>query len=337
MIMTDITEKSKYDVLGIGSAVVDIIASVTEAELIKLNLAKGSTAQVDLDTFEALYDDITPEKEYAGGACVNTLIGLTGLGVKTAYIGKVKDDPLGELFVTNLITSSVEVFTEPLIGPQAPETGRCLILLSADGTNTNRIFLGASNEINESDIAETALTQAGMIFLEGFVLDNAETHGALLRVFDIAQMHKIKTAFNICDLSCVERSGDTILKICSKADIVIGDEAEIRALYPAVSLLKAVNKATEANPDTMFVATMHDRGAMAALKNDVCIVRAEDVSVMVDKTGSGDLFAAGFLYGYIRGMSMRDSIRVGHICAAESLTHKGSQPEAQLLELIKNL
>ncbi len=321
------------DIVAIGNAIVDVIAQAEEAFVVSEGVAKGSMRLMDEATSDSLYSRMAAGREISGGSAANTVAGMAMLGCKCGFIGQVADDQLGEVFKHDIRANGV-VFDTPVRSGQ-PSTARCLILVTPDGQRTMNTFLGASQFLPESALDRDQIASARILYLEGYLWDPAEPRAAMQAAIRIAHEAARKVAFTLSDTFCIARHGDDFRKqIAAGAfDILFANENELLALTGGDDFDAAVREIA-AQVETLVV-TRSAHGAIAVQKGVHAAVAAEPIEKVVDTTGAGDLFAAGFLAGQIHGRSLEDSLHMGAIAAAEVISHYGARPEAKLDELVK--
>jgi len=325
----------RLDVLTIGNAIVDVIANATDEFLAVEGLTKDSMRLVDAEEAKRLYDHMQPAREVSGGCAGNTAAGVTALGGQAGFIGQVAPDQLGEFYIHDLRAAGVE-FTTPPLDVSVP-TARSMILVTPDGHRTMNTFLGAAQQLAVDALDEEQIRAAAILYLEGYLWDPETPRYAMVRAIEIARAAERRVAFSLSDLFCVDRHRDGFQALIDKGriDILFANEAEILALAGVPHLETAV--ATVAPKVETLVVTRGVAGALAVRAGERVYVPAEPVEEVVDTTGAGDLFAAGFLFGYAKGKSLADSLRLGAICAAEIIQHYGARPEADLKQLAGEL
>lgn len=323
--------QSQCDVIGIGNAIVDVIARQEDAFLEANALAKGSMQLVDQDGALALYDKIGPAIEISGGSAANTIVGVTSLGGSARYVGKVADDQLGEVFAHDIRAAGVAYDCPALSG--GPSTARCIVIVTPDGQRTMSTFLGASALLGEDDIREEEIAAAQIVYLEGYLWDRPEAKDAFRKAASLAAKSGRKTALTLSDSFCVDRHRESFLAlICDGVDLLFANEAELLSLYETDSFETAVSQVQK---DCQIAAvTRSEKGSVVVADSGTHEVPAQAMDQVVDTTGAGDLYAAGFLYGWARGMELPECARIGHVSAAEIISHIGARPEANLAELI---
>ncbi|MFW6412717.1 MAG: adenosine kinase [Oceanicaulis sp.] len=324
--------ETRYDVLGVGNAIVDVLAQVPDAFIDKHGLAKDAMLLIDEPRARDLYDAFPPGQEISGGSAANTLAGVASLGGRGAYIGKVAKDQLGEVFAHDLRAAGVHYDTAPLEG--GPATARCLIAVPPDARRAMNTFLGASTMMSEADIDEDLIKAAEIVFLEGYLFDRDEAKAAFRRASELARKHGRKVALTLSDVFCVERHrADFRDLVKNHVDVLFANEAEIKSLYETDSFDEALE---QVRAETGVAAiTRSEKGAVVLSGGAEARVPAETVEHVVDTTGAGDLFAAGFLTGYARGADLETCGRMGVIAAAEIISHIGARPQTRLHTLVE--
>jgi len=322
---------SRLDVLCIGNAIVDVIAATDDAFLAAEGLDKGSMRLIDADEATRLYGRMGPGREISGGSAGNTAAGLAMLGAKAGFVGQVADDQLGEVYRHDIASLGIE-FTTPVLS--GVPTARSLVLVTPDAQRTMNTFLGAAQNLTVDALDEDQVRRAGILYLEGYLWDPETPRAAMERAIDVARAAGNKVAFTLSDSFCVDRHRDgfNALIDSGRLDILFANEAEIVSLTGAEDFEAAVASAAQRVP--LLVVTRHEHGAVAVAGEERAQVPAEPVEAVVDTTGAGDLFAAGFLAGLSQKRSLRDSLRMGAIAAAEVISHYGARPEADLKALV---
>jgi sugar/nucleoside kinase (ribokinase family) len=324
--------ESPFDVAGIGNAIVDVLAHADDDALAALGLTKGVMTLIDAERAEAIYAGMGPAVECSGGSAANTIAGIAALGGKAAYIGKVKGDQLGNVFRHDLRSQGV-VFDTPA-ALDGTSTARCMILVTPDAQRTMQTYLGACIELGPDDIDAQLLSRAQVTYLEGYLWDPPQAKAAFRKAATIAHAAGRKVALSLSDPFCVERHRAEFLELMTDhIDIVFANEAEITALYQT-----DLDNAIRQLKNHVGVAAL-TRGAQGSVVTDgdtVVSCSAEKVDAVVDTTGAGDLYAAGFLYGYTQGRDLGTCARLGGICAAEIIGHIGARPAVDLAQLVAN-
>jgi sugar/nucleoside kinase (ribokinase family) len=320
-----------FDVLGIGNAIVDVISRSDEAFLGKHGLVKGSMMLIDEERAEQLYAGMGPGIEMSGGSCGNTMAGIASFGGKGAYIGKVRNDQLGGVFGHDLKATGVSFETPS--ATEGPATARCLILVTPDAQRTMNTYLGACTGLGPADIDTKLVASAQVTYVEGYLWDAPAAKQAVLKAFDAARAAGRKVSITLSDSFCVHRYRDEFRDLIrNKVDILFGNEAEIKALYQVETFEQAV---AEARKEAKVAAlTRSEKGSVVIKGDETYEVPAAPVARVVDTTGAGDLYAAGFLYGFTHGKPLAECARLGGIAAAEVISHVGARPEQALKGLI---
>ena len=323
------------DVIAIGNAIVDVIADADDAFLAAEGLTKGSMRLIDAEEAERLYAHMAPAREVSGGSAGNTAAGIAALGGRAGFIGQVAPDQLGQFYIHDLRAAGV-TFTTPPTDVGVP-TARSMILVTPDGHRTMNTFLGAAQHLPASALDEDQIRDAAILYLEGYLWDPETPRFAMIRAIEIARSAGRKVAFTLSDTFCIERhrEGFNALIDEGRIDILFANEAEIQALAGVPHLDTAV-AAFSGKVETLVV-TRSEEGALAVRGSEQASVPAEPIERLVDTTGAGDLFAAGFLAGVARGLSLEDSLKLGAIAAAEVIQHYGARPEADLKALAGGL
>ncbi len=323
---------AQIDVVAVGNAIVDIIAPADDSLLTAEGLTKGGMQLVDAVRADALYAKMGAAHEASGGSAANTIAGLAALGRTCGFIGQVADDQFGKVFSHDMRAIGVE-YTTQLRGEEPP-TAQCLIFVTPDGQRTMNTFLGASQFLPAAALDKAMIERAAVLYLEGYLWDPEEPRAAMRAAIDIARAAGRKIAFTLSDTFVIARHGDDFRALLTEGliDILFANDGEIRALMGTGDLEAAVSAAAALVPT--LVVTKSEEGALAVHQGVRTDVAAQPVAKVVDTTGAGDLFAAGFLAGQAEGRSIADSLRMGAICAAEVISHYGPRPEADLKALV---
>jgi sugar/nucleoside kinase (ribokinase family) len=318
------------DVIAIGNAIVDVMAPSSDEAIAALGLARGGMTLVDTERAQVLYDAMGPAKEISGGSAANTLAGLAALGARCAFIGQVADDQLGEVFAHDIRAGGI-TFATPA-RPGEPPTARCLIFVSPDGQRTMNTYLGASQFLPAAALDEAAIAEAAVLYLEGYLWDPEQPRAAMRRAIAAARNAGREVAFTLSDAFVISRHGDDFRALieAGEIDILFANEHELAALT-GLDFEAGIAQLAEKVPT--LVVTRSEKGAVAVENGSRAEVPAEPVAKVVDTTGAGDLFAAGFLYGHVRGKSLEERLKLGAICAGEIISHYGARPEADLKTL----
>jgi sugar/nucleoside kinase (ribokinase family) len=324
----------RYDVLGIGNAIVDVIARAEEDFLLKQGMRKGAMALIDQARAEAIYDAMGPAVEMSGGSAANTIVGLASFGAPTAFVGKVKDDGLGRAFAHDIRAAGVTFATAPASG--GASTGRCYVLVTPDGERTMNTYLGAAQDLDPADIDADMIAASRIIYLEGYLWDPKHAKDAFLKAAKIAHQAGRKVALSLSDAFCVDRWRDEFLQLMRSRDVdlIFANEAELRSLYQSSDFNSAI--AALRSDIEIAVVTRSEKGCLVIGPDGIEAVPAFPVERVVDTTGAGDLFAAGFLYGLARGADDRTCGRLGALAAAEVIQHLGARPETSLRDLARD-
>lgn len=325
-----------YDMAAIGNALVDVIAHATDdfvAQQEKQHgMKRGAMSLIDASRAVELYGDMGTAIESSGGSAGNTMAGFASFGGKGAFIGKVADDQLGDVFRHDMKALGVHYGTNPLAF--GSPTGRCLILVTPDGQRTMNTFLGASIELGPDDVDADIVASAKITYLEGYLYDDAKAKAAFRLAAEIAHDAGHKVALTLSDPFCVQRHRkDFQYLVENHVDILFANEAEIISLYETKKFDEACRGA--AGKCEVAVLTRSEKGAVVLSGGKSIEVRAEPVKKIVDTTGAGDQYAAGFLFGYTRGMSLQECGRIGALAAGEVISHMGPRPEIKYADLLK--
>jgi len=322
--------ETKTDVLGIGNAIVDVLSRTDDGFLNDRGIAKGSMQLIDEDQAASLYHDMGPAIEMSGGSAANTIAGLASFGAKGAFTGKVRNDQLGDVFSHDIRSIGVDFETQAAV--IGPATARCMVLVTPDGERTMNTYLGASTGLGPDDVNEDQIASAKITYLEGYLWDPPEAKEAFLKAARTARQAGRDVALTLSDPFCVERHRDEFLDLVrNEIGIVFANEAEIMSLYQVQSFddaLQAVKRDC-----SLAVLTRSAAGCVIAEGDEVHVVEAFKVDEVVDTTGAGDLFAAGFLFGLTQGKPLAQCGRLGALAASEIISHVGARPEAGLSAL----
>jgi sugar/nucleoside kinase (ribokinase family) len=320
----------ELDVTGIGNAIVDVLTHASEGFLDEHRLVKGSMRLIDAEEAEALYATMGSGIEVSGGSVGNTMAGLASLGSRCAYIGKVARDQLGAVFAHDIRAAGVTFETLPLVGG-AP-TARCLILVTPDGQRTMNTYLGACVTLGPEDIDAELISKSKVTYLEGYLFDPPKAQAAFRDAAEVAHRAGRRVAISLSDRFCVDRHRAAFLDLVEHhVDILFANESEIRSLYPAGSFDEALGRVREVCETAAL--TRSEKGSYVIHRGEVHSIAAARVEKIVDTTGAGDLYAAGFLYGYTHGSPPDVWGRMGSLAAAEAIGHVGARPEVPLAEL----
>lgn len=323
----------RFDAVTIGNALVDVLASVDEEFLVAEKLVKGSMMLVDSARSQHLYSCVTDVLESSGGSAANTAYGLASLGGRAGFIGKIADDKLGSTFIRDMHTIGVKFFPGETSITQP--TGRCIIVVTPDGQRTMSTFLGAASLLESSDISQDAVVTGAVLFLEGYLFDRDEAKQAFRTAAAYAHAAGRKVSLTLSDSFCVDRHREDFLALISNdIDVLFSNELELLSLYQTDSFDVALKLLRQ---DCEFAAVTRERkGSIVINGHDLVHIKAKPVEQVVDATGAGDMYAAGFLYGFTRGKSIEECGRIASIAASEVITHVGPRPTVPLSNLISS-
>lgn len=321
-----------YDVVGMGNAIVDVIAKASEEFLTANGLLKNAMRLISAEEAEVLYNKMAPGLEMSGGSAGNTMAALASLGGKGVFVGKVANDQLGKVYRHDIRAAGVRFDTPDLT--DGKPTGSCLILVTPDGHRTMNTFLGACLDLTPGDIDAEIIQASKVVYLEGYLWDPPAAKEAFLKAAALAHAADRKVALSLSDPFCVNRHLDSFRELVSDhVDILFANESEIIALFGGDFDSAAAEAAKHVE---VAVLTRGEQGATVLTGGQAYHVPAEKVEAVVDTTGAGDLFAAGFLYGYTQGRDPATCARLGAICAGEIIGHYGARSEVNLAELVKS-
>jgi len=324
---------AKYDVLGIGNAIFDVLVQTDEGFLAAHGMAKGGMALIDEARAASIYREMGPATEMSGGSAANTIVGLANFGARTAYVGKVRDDQIGRLYSHDIRAAGVAFETPP--AASGPATGCSYILVTPDGERTMNTYLGAAQELMPDDIDPAQVAAAAILYLEGYLWDPKNAKEAFVKASTIAHGAGRQVALTLSDAFCIDRYRGEFLDLMrgGTVDLVFANEAELHALYQTSDFDTAL---TQLRADVRLgVVTRGAKGCVVVSKDDIAMVPAFPIERLVDTTGAGDLFAAGFLFGLVRGASFETAGRLGALAAAEIIQHIGARPQTSLKQLVQ--
>ena len=326
--MTDL----RYDVVAIGNAIVDVMAPCDDALIEELGLAKGGMTLIDTDRAEELYAAMGRATEISGGSAANTLAGMAMLGAQCAFVGQVAKDQLGDIFAHDIRAVGIDFDTAPR--DAEPPTARCLIFVTPDGERTMNTFLGASQFLPPAALDEDLIASASVLYLEGYLWDPEEPRSAMRRAIEVARNAGRKVAFTASESFVIDRHGDDFRALIEEGsiDILFVNEHELASLTGKQDFDAGLAALRDKVPT--IVATRSAAGAVAIQNGERAEVPAEPVAQVIDTTGAGDLFAAGFLTGHTRGETLETCLRMGAICAGEIISHIGARSEKDLKALV---
>jgi len=323
--------ETQHDVVAIGNALVDVIADVDEAFIASQGLNRGAMTLIDAERAEGLYAAMPPAIEMSGGSAGNTIAGVASLGGRAAYIGKVADDQLGRVFRHDIRAAGVTYEVPPANGG-AP-SGRCLIVVTPDAQRTMNTFLGAGVDLGPEDVDAALIAGAQVTYLEGYLWDPPRAKEAFLKATRVAHEAGRKVSLTLSDPFCVDRYREEFLDLVEHhVDILFANEIEIMSLYQVADFDAALQRVR--GHCEVAALTRSEKGSVIVAGDEVHVVDAAPVSRVVDTTGAGDMYAAGFLYGYTQELELARCGRIGAIAAAEVISHYGARPEVSLRSLI---
>jgi sugar/nucleoside kinase (ribokinase family) len=325
---------TRYDVLGIGNAIVDVIARTEDDFLAAQKMRKGAMQLIDQAQAAKIYDAMGPAVEVSGGSAANTTVGAASLGARAAFIGKVKDDELGRVFAHDIRAAGVAFTTPP--ASAGPSTARCYVLVTPDGERTMNTFLGAAQDLHPNDIDADAIAAARIVYLEGYLWDPPHAKEAFLKAAKIAHAAERDVALTLSDAFCVDRYRAEFLELirAGTVDLVFANERELHSLYETADFDTAVGALR--NDARLAVITRSEKGCLVVTREETDAIPASPIARVVDATGAGDLFAAGFLVGLARGADNRTAAQLGALAAAEVIQHLGARPETSLKDLARD-
>lgn len=331
--MRTFVTQPRYDVIAIGNAIVDVMAAASDELIEELQLNRGGMTLVDAVRASELYAAMGPAREISGGSAANTLAGLSALGAQCAFIGQVADDQLGEVFAHDIRAVGIDFDIPPRAGD--PPTARCLIFVTPDAQRTMNTFLGASQFLPPAALDAEAVAAARVLYLEGYLWDPEEPRAAMRRAIETARAAGREVAFTLSEVFVIERHGDDFRALIEDGliDILFANHLELAALTGTDNIEDGI--AALAGKLPTLVVTRSAEGAIAIRNGERAEVSAEPIEQVVDTTGAGDLFAAGFLFGHVRGEPLERCLRRGAIAAAEIISHFGARTEADLAKLMQ--
>ena len=324
--------QARYDVIGIGNALVDVLVQVDDIKLGTVGLAKGSMTLVDDTESDRLYSQLPEGLTRSGGSCGNTMVGIAALGARGAYIGRVKDDQFGNAFMHDMASRGVDCPYEKQT--DGPGTGRCLVMVTPDAQRTMATCLGAASDLTPADLARDDIAASSVLYMEGYLFDRDEAKAAFIAAAETSHAAGREVSLTLSDSFCVDRHRAAFLHLVrGHIDILFANEQEITALYEVDTFEEAL--AAVKQDCKLACLTRGAQGSMVVSGDDVFEIAAEPVAQVVDTTGAGDQYAAGFLAGYTQGRSLAEAGRMGSILAGEIIDHFGAHPEADVAALVK--
>jgi adenosine kinase len=324
---------AKYDVLGVGNAIFDVLVKTDEAFLASHGMTKGSMALIDEARAASIYRDMGPATEMSGGSAANTIVGISSLGARAAFVGKVKDDQIGQMYAHDIRAAGVAFTTKP--ASDGPATGCSYILVTGDGERTMNTYLGAAQRLSPADIDAAEVAASRIVYLEGYLWDPKEAKDAFVKASKIAHEAGRQVALTLSDAFCVDRYRGEFVELMQSGtvDLIFANEAELHSLYQTSDFDTALKQLRE--DAKLGVVTRSEKGCVVASKDGVIAVPAATIETIVDTTGAGDLFAAGFLFGHVRGFGFENAGKLGALAAAEVIQHIGARPQVSLMELAR--
>ena len=320
-----------FDVVGIGNAIVDVLVQADDRFLEDHDLTKGTMALVDEHQAERLYASVGPGLETSGGSAANTLAGVAQLGGRAGFIGRVRDDQLGGIFAHDI--RSVGARFETPAATEGPSTARCLILVTPDAQRTMCTYLGASVGLDPADLDLEMVAQAKLLYLEGYLWDSDEAKAAFIAAAEMARAHGGEVALSLSDAFCVERHRDSFQELVDgHVDILFANEMEITALYKANSFEEAADQVR--GRCKLAALTRSEQGSVVLNGAGTHSVAPFQLGPLLDTTGAGDLYAAGFLHAYTQGQAVEACGRLGSLCAGQVVTQLGPRPQGSLKQLV---
>ncbi len=326
------------DVVGMGNALVDILTEVPDRVLADLGLVRGSMELVDLERAETIYGAVGAAVEVSGGSAANTVAGVAALGGAAGFIGKIADDEMGKVFVHDMRASGVELHSA-VVGATEGEaelrgTGRSIVMVTGDAERTMATHLGVSATLAPADVPEELVARGGILYLEGYLWDRPTAKEAMRRAVKVAHDHDRSVALSLSDSFCVDRHRRDLLDlVLSDVDVLFSNEDELRSLFSSRSFEDALSAAEETG--VLVAATCGPRGSFVVGGRGPVEVPAAHAPEIVDKTGAGDMYAAGFLYGLTHGMDPVECARLGSLCAAAVIGHLGARPQHDIAEIAR--
>jgi sugar/nucleoside kinase (ribokinase family) len=324
---------TRTDVVGIGNAIVDIIGRCDDSYLTKIGAAKGSMRLVEAGDIAAIYSTMGPAVEISGGSAANTIAGVASFGGQAGFMGKIADDEFGRIFTHDIRAIGVAFNSTPIAN--SDPTSRSLILVTPDGERTMNTYLGISTSLDETQIDRTLIRDSSILYLEGYLFDREGAKRAFRESIKVARSAGRSVALSLSDAFCVDRHRNDFLELIrSGIDVLFANESEIQSLYQTSSFDDAANTARQ---DTkLAVLTRSAKGSIIFSQGESIEIAAEPIERVIDTTGAGDLYAAGFLFGYARQYPLEISGKLASLAAAEIISHIGARPAVSLQKLAQN-
>jgi sugar/nucleoside kinase (ribokinase family) len=326
--------ETDFDVVGIGNVLVDVISTVDDDFVEAHDFPHGATTMVELDRAEAVYADLPPAQEISGGSCANTIAGLASFGASVAFIGRVRDDQLGKVYTHDLRSLGVHFDVSP--ATTGPATGRCLVMVTPDAQRTQCTYLGASTFIGPEDVDPAVIARAQVTYLEGYLWDQPPAKDAIRKAAAAARDAGRQVALTLSDPFCVDRHRSEFRALVEdEIDVLFANETEICSLYEVDDFDAALQRVR--GHCQIAALTRSERGSVVVAGDEVHVIDAHPVDRVVDTTGAGDQYAAGFLYGLTGGLDLATCGRLGAAAAAEVISHFGARPLVSLAELAETV
>lgn len=323
--------EQEFDVAAIGNAIVDVLAKVDEDFITAHTMQKGGMILIDESQAESIYSAMPPSTERSGGSAANTIAGIVSLGGSAAFIGKVKDDQLGKIFAHDLKSQGVHYTTQPTT--MGSSTARCLVAVTPDAERSMATYLGATRSITKDDIDEEIIANAKVIYLEGYLWDEQHAKDAMREAVRLAVKYGREIALSLSDSFCVTRHREELLDLIAKnVDVLFANEQEIKELFRVDNIKDAVLKLS--SMCKVAIITLGSSGSVIIANESAYVAEAAKDLNVVDTTGAGDLYAAGFLFGYTKGLSLDECGRIATLAASEIIQHIGARPEVRLADLL---
>lgn len=320
----------QYDVVGMGNAIVDVLAPVDDDFVLTHKVVKNAMLLIDEFRAKQLYEAFGEHVEAAGGSCANTMAGLASFGARGHFIGKVKEDRLGQAFAAGLLSGGTAFDT--VMANDGPPTACSLIAVPPDGQRAMNTYLGASRELGPDDIKEADIAAAEVVYIEGYLWDSEVSKAASKKAIEFAKKNGTRVAFTLSDSFCVGRYRDDFLDLLANdLDIVFANEEEAKSLFEVEDFDETLQRFKEWNG--VAALTRSAKGCVVVGGGEVHVIDAAPVEQVLDTTGAGDQFAAGFLFGFVRGKTLSEAGKLGALAAAEIISHFGARPEASLQQL----
>ena len=319
----------KHECLFIGNAIVDILSNVSFDFMSENGIETGSWRPIGIEEINELQETLLDTVISSGGSAANSAVGFTLLGGKASYIGRVKDDDLGRVYVKDMEKAQVNFASKP--SQEGLETGRCLVYVTPDAQRSMRTYLGAASQLSPEEIEEDTIAESKILYLEGYLWDEDLAKKSCQKAFELAKKYQVKTALSLSDPFCVEKWREEFRQLVKKSDIVFGNEEELKSLYNTEILSDAI--AAARSEIDLSVITRGTLGSIIINENEIEEVPSFPCEKVIDTTGAGDLFAAGFLFGMVNDKRFYECANLGSFVASQVISFFGPRPEADLREL----